>query len=465
MQEAIRRWIAQHRTEMLADLMALVAIPSVAKAGADGLPYGMEAHRALLLAEALCHKQGLSTTVYDEAVLTAQYGAGKADYAILCHLDVVPAGDGWDTAPYTVTLRDDCLFGRGVTDNKGPAVAALYAMAAVRELFPHLPRRPLLWLGTAEEIGSPDLQSWLKNHQMPPVAITPDTTESIVHGESAKYRPALSMAWEPSDALPRVTHLQGGQVRNAIPAEAEATVAGLTAEEVRPMADAWSTECEVAFTLTDTPAGLHIAAHGRGAHIGKPHLGRNGQTALVELLSKLPLADCGSTRGIRSLVQCFPYGDGSGKALGLTVCDEVMGPCRVNCTTCTLTEEGMASQFDSRGPTNVTEENYPRIIDAALRAAGFTVGEGVMDPPHYVPADAPVVKAMQEIWESVHGAPVQPVFSGAGSYAHFVEGAIAVGRNTPGFNPYIHKANERLPLADFDRLVELLVLSIVKFCS
>ena len=43
--------------------------------------------------------------------------------------------------------------------------------------------------------------------------------------------------------------------------------------------------------------------------------------------------------------------------------------------------------------------------------------------------------------------------------------SIAVGRNTPGFNPYIHKANERLPLADFDRLVELLVLSIVKFCS
>ena len=246
MRAQLQRWIAAHRSEMLADLAALVEIPSVAQVGADGLPYGKDCRAALAYAQTVAHKLGLVTTVYDDAVLTAQHSAGEADFAILCHLDVVSAGEGWDTAPYAVTQQDGWLYGRGVTDNKGPAVAALYAMAAVNALYPALARRAQVWLGTAEEIGSPDLQNWLKQYEMPPVAITPDTTECIVHGESAKYRPALSMAWERSDALPRVTCLQGGRVRNAIPAGAEATVAGLTADEVRPIADAWSAECEVA---------------------------------------------------------------------------------------------------------------------------------------------------------------------------------------------------------------------------
>ena len=465
MRNKLQRWIAEHRTELLEDLTSLVSIPSVAKAGADGLPYGAEAHRALRLAEALCHKLGLTATVCDDAVLTAQYGAGAPDFAILCHLDVVSAGEGWDTDPYTVTIREDCLYGRGVTDDKGPAVAALYAMAAVRELWPELPRRAQVWLGTAEEIGSPDLKHWLQSHQMPPIAITPDTTENITYGESAKYRPAISMMWEPGNALPRVTHLQGGRVRNAIPAEAEATVAGLSAAQAGSIAEDWSRKTEVRFTLTDTAEGLHIAARGRGAHIGKPWLGRNAQTALVELLAKLPLAEGGSARAIRSLARLFPYDDPHGAALGLTVEDEIMGKCRVNCTTCTLTEEGVVCQFDSRGPTNATEDNYARVIDAALRREGFAVEESEMDGPHYVPPTAEVVQVMQDIWQTVHGSAAHCAFSSAGSYAHFVEGAIAVGRAATGVETRIHKANECLPLAELERLVELLALSIVRFCS
>lgn len=462
---ALREYIERHRTELLDDLAAVVAIPSVARPGADGLPYGKAAHDALGKAGEIARKLGLGTTVYDDAVLTVGSGAGEADFAILCHLDVVPSGEGWETPPHEMTERDGRIYGRGVTDNKGPAVAALYAMAAVGELCPELPGRAQIWLGTAEEIGSPDLKHWLKSHTMPPYVITPDTTECIVIGESAKYRPGISAAWERSEALPRLVHLQGGRVRNAIPAEAEATVAGLTAHEAAPIAAAWSAETEVRFTLSDTAEGLHIAAHGRGAHIGKPHLGRNGQTALVGLVAKLPLADCGSTRAIRALAECFPYGDANGAALGLTVCDELMGPCRVNCTTCTLDEEGMVCQFDSRGPTNVTAENYPRVIDAALRAAGFTVEKSEMDGPHYVPESEQVVQAMKGVWQSVHGSEPQCVFSNAGSYAHFVEGAIAVGRTEPGVDTRIHKANECLPLADLERLVELCALSIVRFCG
>ena len=463
MREKLRGFIAAHRAEMLRDLAALVEVPSVAKPGKDGLPYGAECRQVLRRAEAIARKLGFVTEIHDDAVMTVRWDEREPNFCLLAHLDVVPAGEGWTTPPYELTVEADCIRGRGVTDDKGPAIASLYAMAAVRELCPDLPVPPMLWLGTAEEIGSGDLKHYLEGHAMPPYVITPDAVDAIVIGECAKYRPAVSAAWKRSDALPRVTHLQGGRVRNAIPAEASATVAGLTADEVREIAQAWTAQTEVAFTLTDTAEGIAIRATGRGAHIGKPCLGRNAQTALVELLSKLPLADCGSARAIRAMARCFPYADPYGEALGLTVEDAVMGKCRINATTCMLHEEGVALQFDGRGGALATEENFARVIDRALTAAGFTVEKSEMDAAHFVPPESEIVQEMRAIWRAVRGCEPQAVSMVAGSYAHFVPGAIAVGRAAPGIDCRIHKSDEWLPLADFDRLVELLALAMLRF--
>ena len=465
MRATIQSWIAAHRADMLRDLAALIEVPSVAKPGKDGLPYGQECREALRRAEAIAQRLGFVTEVRDDAVLTVQWDGRDVNFAILSHLDVVPAGEGWTTPPYTLTVEDTCIRGRGVTDDKGPAVAALYAMAAVRELYGDLPHGVRLWLGTAEEIGSPDLKHYLNTHTMPRYVITPDAVDAIVVGECAKYRPAVSAAWERSEALPRVTHLQGGRVRNAIPAEAEACVAGLNAAQVRPLAESWSAQTEVNFTLTDTEEGLLIRAAGRGAHIGKPYLGRNAQTALVELLAKLPLADCGSARAIRAMAKCFPYADPYGTALGLTVEDAVMGKCRINATTCTLDETGVALQFDGRGGALATEENFARVIDRALTAAGFTVEESEMDAAHFVDPEAEIVQEMAQLWRTVRGCEPAVVSMVAGSYAHFVEGAIAVGRAAEGIDCRIHKADEFLPVADFEKLTELLILAILRFCG
>ncbi len=465
MRQKLRAYIEENRSAMLRDLAALIEVPSVAQPGKDGLPYGAPCREALRRAEAIAHKLGFVTEIHDEAVMTVDWGEGQVNFCAMAHLDVVPAGEGWSTPPYALTVEADCIRGRGVTDDKGPAIAALYAMAAVRQLCPHLPFAPRVWLGTAEEIGSGDLKHYLKKASMPRWVITPDAVDPIVIGECAKYRPAISAAWEKSDVLPRVTYLQGGRVRNAIPAEAEAVVAGLTAAQVVELAGVWQKKTEVRFHLTDTAEGLAIRAEGRGAHIGKPWLGRNAQTALTGLLADLPLGACGSTRAIRGLARCFPWNDPHGAALGLTVEDAVMGKCRINATTCTLDETGVTLQFDGRGGALATEENYARVIDRALTEAGFTVEKSEMDAAHFVDPNAEVVQVMCELYRTVRGIEPQVVSMVAGSYAHFVPGAIAVGRAAPGIDCRIHKSDEWLPLADFDRLVELLALSMIRFCE
>ncbi len=50
------------------------------------------------------------------------------------HMDIVPAGEGWDSDPFEVIEKDELLYGRGVLDNKGPLVAILVAAGILKEL-------------------------------------------------------------------------------------------------------------------------------------------------------------------------------------------------------------------------------------------------------------------------------------------------------------------------------------------
>ena len=460
----IREFIAAHRQEMYDDLAAIVEVPSVVTAGLPGKPYGADCYEVLLRMEAIARKLGFATKISDDAVVTAEYGDRPAQLGLMAHLDVVAAGTGWTKPSYGLTVTEDRLYGRGVTDDKGPAIAILYAMKAARELCPDLPFSPQGWFGTAEEIGSPELKHYLTHTAMPRYNLTPDGIEPIVIGESAKHRPAFSMEWAKSDACPQVVHLQGGKVRNAVPGFADALVTGVTAAEIRDAAEAVTAKTEVRFLLTDTPEGLNIRAEGRGTHIGTPKLGRNGQTALVALLAELPLADCPSTTAIRKLAKRFPYGDLEGTGLGLTVRDDLMGPSSTNFTTCTLTETGVLCQLDSRGPSKATSENYAHVIDNALREAGFTVADSTMDDAHYVPESSPIVSLVKELYREVRGYEATCAFSIGASYAHYVDGAVSTGIAAPGIDTMLHKADEFLPLDDFDKLVELYTLAILRLC-
>lgn len=66
-----------------------------------------------------------------------QVGQGDELLAILCHLDVVPAGDlsNWETLPFEATIKNDHLVGRGVQDDKGPSMAALFAVKALMAVY------------------------------------------------------------------------------------------------------------------------------------------------------------------------------------------------------------------------------------------------------------------------------------------------------------------------------------------
>ena len=78
-------------------------------------------------------RDGFTVKNVDNYAGHIEYGEGDEtlDFG---HMDVVPAGDGWETDPYEPVIKDGKIYARGASDDKGPSMAAYYAMKIIKEL-------------------------------------------------------------------------------------------------------------------------------------------------------------------------------------------------------------------------------------------------------------------------------------------------------------------------------------------
>lgn len=126
----IRAYVDKVWPSFLDDLEALVVVPSVVdeSRAVAGAPWGLECHRALCVAMDVARRQGLSIVDCDGYVAYGELaGETPEQVATIAHVDVVPAGEGWTVEPYALTRREGVLMGRGVLDDKGAALASIYA--------------------------------------------------------------------------------------------------------------------------------------------------------------------------------------------------------------------------------------------------------------------------------------------------------------------------------------------------
>ena len=77
-------------------------------------------------------------------------GKGSPTLLVACHLDVVPAGDGWDTDPFKSVVKDGRIFGRGANDNKGQMAPMLVLAKLLKENESTL-NGSLMLIGAADE--------------------------------------------------------------------------------------------------------------------------------------------------------------------------------------------------------------------------------------------------------------------------------------------------------------------------
>jgi len=466
--ERIDQYFTGKEQEFTEALARLIEIPSERGETTDEAPYGIEPLRALEKSLEIADEWGLRTENWKNTVACVDLlEENDNKLHILAHLDVVPAGEGWTRPPFEVTTDDEGnVYGRGVADDKGPALSALIAMRAVKDLGVELAHNCRLIMGTDEELGSSDIAKYYAENPFGVNSFTPDSQFPAVNTEKGHFRPAIVGQWETSGALPRVSMIRGGEKTNVVPAQAYAEVLGANESALTDACQIAGEANNVFFSFAKIPGGMAITCDGVGGHAAYPQGGTNNAlTALLHLLSTLPLAaeDKGN-QVVLGLAKLFPHGDWLGKALGVAQSDELSGELTLTLSVCDFNEGSLHARFDSRVPICANEENCQQVCIAALAAYGLTV-EGEMGPAHHVPADSDFVKILLRNLEEFTGITGEPEAIGGGTYVHNIPGGVAFGCTFPNTETRIHGADEVIPLHQLMDSARVFTKVIIDLCG
>lgn len=475
MDEKIREFIYSHKDEIVKDLAELVAIPSVKDEPERGAPFGAEAKRALLKAEEYCQKMGFATSVIGDAVLCADYGQDP-ELGILAHLDVVPAlEDSWNTDPFTLTEKNGVLFGRGAVDDKGPALAALWAMNAVKSLGIPLKKGVRLILGTDEENGSKDLELYKEHAKFPPKVFTPDGSFPVINIEKGMLGVRFS-----GNTGGNYMEFRGGVTPNAVADKAKAIMRRVTADKVKA---AIPEESEAKFTVTERGDNVFISCDGRAAHASTPEKGVNAVTALLSLMNRVT-----DEPGLRGIEKLFPFGETDGASLGLKCSDESGALTCVLSTLAIMPSGECEGTVDIRFPTCVDLQTIKDKVCSALESHKLKYEIVLGNEPHVVPEDSEFVKQLLSVYERVEGEKGACIAIGGGTYVHNIEGGVAFGaerHNTDAVEPspkpdtdagqpsdgsgdtdyHMHGANEFITVEELLKDAVLFAHAIIEVCG
>lgn len=466
MQRKIDQWFEAHRDEMVQDIMRLCRIRSVRGESGEGMPYGEGPAKALAESLNMARNMGFVTRNYDNYVGTIDYNDKETELLILAHLDVVPEGTGWTvTGPYEPRIVDGKLYARGSADDKGPAVAALYAMRVLRELGVDLGRNVRLLLGTDEECGSSDLKYYFAREKAPKHSFSPDASYPVCNVEKGSFGGAFTAEWAESAALPRIVYARGGHTSNVVPRDAEALVEGLPAAEVEKAAREYAEKTKAQFTVTEEEKGVKIAVLGEGTHASTPEKGNNAALALIEMLCALPLAPCEGLDRLRAVAEIFPHGDGAGQAAGVAQSDEISGALTLNIGIFEYTLSGLRGVIDSRVPVCANEDNMSRVLEKRLSERGLALSTTRMRPPHHTPADSPLIRTLLHVYEEVTGEKGYCYSMGGGTYVHNIEGGVAFGCAKGEVDNHMHGPDEFAVVEDLVESARMFARVIVGMCG
>ena len=465
LKEQIHNWMTGREDEFVEALAPLVAVNSITGEAAPGMPFGPGPAEALRLALELARKWGMRTWEDEGYVGLADLNEQEDLLHILAHLDIVAAGDHWDTDPFTLVRDGDLIYGRGTDDDKGPAVASLLAMRCIKELGIPLKGNVKLILGTDEESGSKDLQHYFAAHPFAPYSITPDTCFPVTNVEKATYGPKFSRSWEVQpEAANQLLSLKGGIRVNVAPGNCTVQIRGLTAAAVAAAMEEVSAFSGVTFEAAEENGVLTIEATGVQAHASRPYEGKNAITAMLELLMKLPLAQDAALETVRELNRRFPYGDNDGAALGIAMEDEVAGKTTVTLSLLEIGATGFAGQFDSRDSLSATPENTKEVVEKVFADLGWNC-TGEFNPAHVVEGNSPFVKILLDTYEEFSGRKGYCEAIGGGTYVHHIPGGVAFGAGEHDFPSNLHSANERARLSQLLLTAEIYAAVIARLCG
>ena len=424
------------KEQFLNSLQTIISYPSVLNEGENGTPFGQAIQDVLEKTLELAQELGFQTYIDPEGYYGyAEIGQGEELLAVLCHLDVVPAGDleDWQTPPFEATLKDGWLIGRGVQDDKGPSLAALYAVKSLLDQGLAFTKRIRFIFGTDEETLWRCMNRYNQIEEKADLGFAPDSSFPLTYAEKGLLQVKLhGPGWEDRP-------LQAGRALNVVPDKA--TYKGERLEELLPVIE----QSGVNYTEeTGAVTVLGLSKHSKDA--------AEGVNAIVGLAESL------------SLIQPHPAllfiadavgEDATGAALFGEIKDEPSGALSFNIATLSIDEEQSEIGIDIRIPVLADKEDLVKRLSEVAASYQLQYEEFDYVAPLYVPLDSPLVSTLMAVYQEETGDQTPAMSSGGATFARTMENCVAYGALFPDALQTEHQANERAKLDDLYRAMEI----------
>ena len=438
MDQKVYDLIDSYRDEFVRTLQGWIRIPSVKGDREDGAPFGREVRRMLDQAMRDAERLGFGARDFDGYACDLTLGSAEEKIAVLGHLDVVPVGDGWTKPPFEGLIENGRIYGRGTNDDKGPSLAAMFAMKAIREAGIPLKKSIRMILGCDEESGWEDMAYYGEHEQIPDIGFSPDASFPLINTEKGML--VLELRAPAARSGLKILELSTGDRINVIPGECRALVEG--GGELAEKAKAYAAKTGLPYSAEETDRGVLLTALGIPGHSAYPEGRRNAIGMMLLLLRELgaegPVAALAETVGMES----------DGKSLGVACRDDVSQGLTCNMGILRLENGAWYATLDMRCPVTADLEKIRET--AAARLAGFDVKTDTMKPPHHVPADSGLVSNLLAAYEEETGLKGEPMSTGGGTYAKVLKQGVAFGALFPDEEDLAHQADE---YEEIDRLM------------
>lgn len=458
--------VEDYTQDMIETLKSLIAIPSIKDLPADNAPFGREIGRSLESVLTWGEAEGFRAENLSGYAGDLEFGAGDETVGVLLHLDVVPPGDGWTYSPFSGVLEDGRIYGRGAVDDKGPAVAVMYALKALKDENIRLKRKVRLIFGCDEESGWACMEHYFQQKKRPDFGFAPDGDFPLINCEKGLM--GIVLRGEPptgSDSEPQIKWIKGGTRRNIVPDSAEAALT-VTSPSLRSSLLHRLQELAKEtpwISVSEMKDQVIIGAKGKSAHGSTPDQGKNAIIRLARFLTSLEI------RGrLWDLIQFIAEkigADTDGSGLGIASRDEVSGALTMNLGVVEISQDSIRMELDIRYPLCSKDSQLLSIIEEKTRPFGLAPSASHILPPHYLSVDHPLIRSLLQVYQGETGDYSAPLSIGGRTYAMTLGNAVAFGPRFPGRPELAHQKDEYISVADLKSCARIYAQTLYRLAT
>lgn len=456
----INQQIENYKNEIIKTTQELIQIPSTHSNSDDpSKPFGENINKSLEYMLDLGNKLGFRTKNIDGYCGYIEFGEGDELIGIIGHLDVVPEGGNWTFPPFSGTISDNKIFGRGAIDDKGPVVSSLYAMKIVKDNY-KINKRVRLILGLNEERDWQCINYYKEHEELPTIGFSPDADFPCIYAEKSLLTCNLT-----SDLTSDYSNAQNPDIQiiqidcnnnaiNVVPKFCSVIIKinsnkinmNEFTQKLKTIIDRHQYEIDI-YQIDNNK--VKLTSHGIPSHAAHPDMGINAISRLLIVTDRI-FKYYDNKLEILDFFKDYIGTEYNGESLKINFEDE-SGKLTLNVGNVELKNNILKIGMNLRVPvtTDISKVTNSFIfLISNYKNIEFNVINHM--PSLYISKDNYLVKTLCNIYNEETNSNLEPIAIGGATFARAFDNCISFGANLPGNKDMCHQTDE---FVDIDNLI------------